>query len=297
MKKIPFDNENNFTTADVINRNSEINNIDDVKNFINDCLTVLNLNFHPDDNFNSYTKYATNTNMFSDEEAEQLNTINDKCFEICEKYNEDYYDLCFNIFNNLNGNIFGGKNEIENTTKINNDITNEYFVLNIDYNNFKKGDTFIKKGNNLINENGQLLVLPVNELLNIFSTSQTNNGSTYKPNRIISAQRGDNGNFNWVNYQKNFKGNSIGVTTKVDVNPTTIDTNSNTDVNTNVNTETAIDLQIGEGYKFLNVDNNILRVKYIGVSESNKNELLFKHSILKDVIKVNKENIKNLIIK
>ena len=293
MKKIPFEDKTNFTTNDVIVKNSIINTIDDVKNFINDCLTVLNLNFHPDDSFELYTKYSDQSAMFTPEECVALNNINDKCFEVCEKYNEDYYDLCFTIFNELNGNIFGNdsNNEPETTAVPTEENTNEYYVLNNDYNNFKQGTTFIKKGKNFINENGQLIILPVNEVLNIFSTSQNN--STYKPNRMISAQRGDNGNFNWVNYQKNFKGNSVGVITKTDITPTTIDTNTDT----NVDTDTTIDLEIGEGYKFLNTDNNILRVKYIGVSESNKNELLFKHSILKDVIKVNKENIKNLIIK
>ena len=46
IKPIPFDDGSNLNVDDIIKRNSTINTIDDVKNFISDCINNLNLNFH-----------------------------------------------------------------------------------------------------------------------------------------------------------------------------------------------------------------------------------------------------------
>lgn len=76
---------------------AKINNLDDVSTFVLQLLAE-GLNYHPDDDFNNYINLDTHEPSYIPEEAQIRNDLNDQCFEICEKYNADIYNISMEIF-------------------------------------------------------------------------------------------------------------------------------------------------------------------------------------------------------
>ena len=70
-----------------------ITTIEDVKLFAFQLVNEENLNFHPDNDFLDYINTETNLPVYLLEESKKLNALMNKCFEVCEQYNEDIYEL------------------------------------------------------------------------------------------------------------------------------------------------------------------------------------------------------------
>jgi hypothetical protein len=75
----------------------EIKNVEDVSTFVIQ-LVAEGLNYHPDDDFNNYVNTETGEPSYTPEQALIRNTLNDQCFEICEKHGADIYDISMEIF-------------------------------------------------------------------------------------------------------------------------------------------------------------------------------------------------------
>ncbi len=133
IKKIPFEDNDTLSIDDIINRNQSISSLNDVNNFLTDCINVLNLNFHPDDPFEDYINLETKEPTFTKEQAEKLNTINDNCFKECERLGVDYYGLGFDITNHKMGGIFGSDiKEGFNIFNNNNDTSKPNRIISAD---------------------------------------------------------------------------------------------------------------------------------------------------------------------
>ena len=72
---------------------SNITTIEDVKLFAFQLVNKESLNFHPDNDFSEYINTKTNIPVYSPEESKKLNILMYKCFEVCEQFNEDIYEL------------------------------------------------------------------------------------------------------------------------------------------------------------------------------------------------------------
>lgn len=83
----------------IVAKYKHINNVDDVKNFINDVYSILHLNFHPDTPFNDYINLDTDQPTFNVSESNALDNILDQCFLYCEKNNLDIYEIGLEIQN------------------------------------------------------------------------------------------------------------------------------------------------------------------------------------------------------
>jgi hypothetical protein len=81
MVNIPFVPENIQTEADI-------------KTFFVWLVSDQHLNFHPDTSFENYVDYETDERIYTDEEARQLNTLMDKCFEI----KKDVHEIGIKVF-------------------------------------------------------------------------------------------------------------------------------------------------------------------------------------------------------
>lgn len=74
----------------------------DVEKFINCLILEENLNFHPDEDFRNYVLLDTGLSSYTEEEAELRNHLLDECFDVCEKYEADIYQIGIEIlFNQL----------------------------------------------------------------------------------------------------------------------------------------------------------------------------------------------------
>ena len=80
------------------NKDSHINNVDDVIKFFRYIVDERNVNFNPDDMFEDYMS-AEGTNAFTPEECEIYNRLVKEAFEICEKENVDIYQIALDILN------------------------------------------------------------------------------------------------------------------------------------------------------------------------------------------------------
>lgn len=74
------------------NKNSHINNVDDVRKFFHYIVEERNVNFNPDDMFRDYM-LADGSNAFTPEECEIYNRIVEEAFKICDKENVDIYEI------------------------------------------------------------------------------------------------------------------------------------------------------------------------------------------------------------
>lgn len=71
----------------------KINTIEDVKLFAFQLVNEENLSFHPDDDFADYINLQTRESVYSEEEVQFLNQQMEKCFDICEQFGADIYEL------------------------------------------------------------------------------------------------------------------------------------------------------------------------------------------------------------
>lgn len=69
--------------------------IQEVKDFAKYLYSVHKVAFHPDDTFDVYIS-SNKENLFSKEEIELLNIRMEECFNICNKYDQDIYELMGN---------------------------------------------------------------------------------------------------------------------------------------------------------------------------------------------------------
>lgn len=56
------------------------------------------VNFHPDEDFEEYEDLETHEYTFSDDEARYYNYTMSECFDVCEKYNRDIYEIATRVF-------------------------------------------------------------------------------------------------------------------------------------------------------------------------------------------------------
>ncbi len=81
---------------------SSITSIQDVTTFFHHLILEENLNFHPDEDFRNYVLLDTGLSSYTEEEAELRNHLLDECFDVCEKYEADIYQIGIEIlFNQL----------------------------------------------------------------------------------------------------------------------------------------------------------------------------------------------------
>lgn len=64
-----------------------------IKAFYQGLVDELDVNVHPDDDFNSYVEQGTDEQTFKPYEAEMLNKIAEAMFEYCDRQNLDIYSL------------------------------------------------------------------------------------------------------------------------------------------------------------------------------------------------------------
>ncbi len=76
---------------------AEINTIDDVKMFAHQLLDEK-LNFHPDESFENYIDSKTHLPCYSAEEAQFRNHLMSRCFEVCDDFGVDIYEIMCDIF-------------------------------------------------------------------------------------------------------------------------------------------------------------------------------------------------------
>lgn len=69
--------------------------IQEVKDFAKYLYSVHKVAFHPDDTFDVYIS-SNNEKLFSKEEIEILNIRMEECFDVCNKYEKDIYELMGN---------------------------------------------------------------------------------------------------------------------------------------------------------------------------------------------------------
>lgn len=78
------------------NKDSHINNVDDVRKSFHYIVNERNVNFNPDDMFEDYMS-ADGTNAFTPEECEIYNRLVEETFKICDKENVDIYEIVLDI--------------------------------------------------------------------------------------------------------------------------------------------------------------------------------------------------------
>lgn len=74
------------------NKDSHINNVDDVRKFFYYIVEERNVNFNPDDMFRDYMS-VDGSNAFTPEECEIYNRLVEEAFKICDKENVDIYEI------------------------------------------------------------------------------------------------------------------------------------------------------------------------------------------------------------
>ncbi len=74
------------------NKDSHINNVDDVRKFFHYIVEERNVNFNSDDMFRDYI-LADGSNAFTPEECEIYNRLVEEAFKICDKENVDIYEI------------------------------------------------------------------------------------------------------------------------------------------------------------------------------------------------------------
>ncbi len=71
----------------------KITSLSDVKSFARYLYEEAKVVFHPDDSFEDYINIDTHNRSFSKSEAAILNQRMEECFNVCEKENEDIYEV------------------------------------------------------------------------------------------------------------------------------------------------------------------------------------------------------------
>lgn len=73
-----------------------INKPEDVSRFFKWLYECKHLSFHPDDSFFDYINFDTKERLFTDNEADALNDVMERCFEVCNYAGVDIYKLASN---------------------------------------------------------------------------------------------------------------------------------------------------------------------------------------------------------
>ena len=77
----------------------KIESIEDVKHFASILKNVYRLNFHPDEDFESYFDYTTKQPSFTPKQCKTYNEAMERCFEVCSENGVDIYELMGDILN------------------------------------------------------------------------------------------------------------------------------------------------------------------------------------------------------
>ena len=75
------------------NKDSHINNVDDVRKFFRYIVDERNVNFNPDDMFEDYVSCEGGINTFTLEECAIYNRLMDECFAVCKSEDVDIYEI------------------------------------------------------------------------------------------------------------------------------------------------------------------------------------------------------------
>lgn len=76
---------------------NKVESIEDVKTFFNQ-LHEERLNFHPDDEFPAYINLETGEQSYTPDEIIIRDTLLAQAFDVCDKEDEDIYEICIDIF-------------------------------------------------------------------------------------------------------------------------------------------------------------------------------------------------------
>jgi len=96
IKQFKRINENHDgVAASIISRFSNISTIDEVRAFFKALIDELSLSFHPDDSFDGYGNHVNGqwVDLFTPEEATQLDAIMQQCWKVCYDNNTDIYTI------------------------------------------------------------------------------------------------------------------------------------------------------------------------------------------------------------
>ena len=74
------------------NKDSHINNVDNVRKCFHYIVEERNVNLNPDDMFEDYMS-VDGSNAFTPEEYEIYNRLVEEAFKICDKENVDIYEI------------------------------------------------------------------------------------------------------------------------------------------------------------------------------------------------------------
>ena len=77
------------------NSTTIISTIEDVEKFVKFIYEDLEVNFHPDDDFNNFIDHETGRKTFKEADANMYNHLVDECFNVCEKNDVDFYEISY----------------------------------------------------------------------------------------------------------------------------------------------------------------------------------------------------------
>lgn len=72
---------------------TQVNTVTDIENWFTHLIDTEKLNFHPDTPFEDYILYGTNEQVYSEEQATELNDRMQRCFEVAENAGTDVYEI------------------------------------------------------------------------------------------------------------------------------------------------------------------------------------------------------------
>lgn len=77
----------------------QIRTVADVEAFLRYAIGELGIGweFHPDNDFSSYGKPDKDEALLSEEDADKLNEMIDRCFEVCDKQHKDIYHIALQL--------------------------------------------------------------------------------------------------------------------------------------------------------------------------------------------------------
>ena len=76
---------------------TQINTINDVKEFATHLVQIEKLSFHPDDDFNDYVNIKTREAFYTKEEAQKRNYLMNACFKVCNENKIELYEIVLPI--------------------------------------------------------------------------------------------------------------------------------------------------------------------------------------------------------
>lgn len=80
-------------------KEKQITTVNDVKDFFHHIVYERKVNFHPDEDFESYINYDNKIPTFTPDEVKAYNRLIDQSFDVCEKNKADVYQLaCDELF-------------------------------------------------------------------------------------------------------------------------------------------------------------------------------------------------------